>query len=320
MTSMPAARAASSTAAIGFTARASWLTSLPSVSPKPPGSMKSRCMSMMRSAVAAQSSTIGPGSAASFAEFAMTYAPRTRELFGRSQARPMPLCTMAAGVGRPRNRSFFQFVEYQRCGDTFSVRRFPDVHLLTNWAAEAENSRSAAATPARPQRRRRRRRHAQDPSSSEILRGPKIRLVPDDCYELIPIQQRSAKCPLPDRQETGKPGVRDGSLIGPRAVFEAFFRQQFLISAVRFGGGTDVPQYVASAGTVLVGAGTFIVVQHAIGELDVERRPAGTPLVGRRRNLVDHLVLRIIRRYQEVRCTRDSKPRLAKYQIRRRSE
>jgi hypothetical protein len=57
----------SSTAAIGFTARASWLTSLPSVSPKPPGSMKSRCMSMMRSAVAAQSSAIGSGSAASFA-------------------------------------------------------------------------------------------------------------------------------------------------------------------------------------------------------------------------------------------------------------
>ena len=83
------ARAASSTAAIGFTARASWPTSLPSVSPKPPGSMKSRCMSMMRSAVAAQSSAIGSGSAASFGpEFAMTYAPRTRTLQGQVKQSP----------------------------------------------------------------------------------------------------------------------------------------------------------------------------------------------------------------------------------------
>ena len=34
---------------------------------------KSRCMSMMSSAVAAQSSPIGSGSAASFPEFAMTF-------------------------------------------------------------------------------------------------------------------------------------------------------------------------------------------------------------------------------------------------------
>src|SRR5438105_98145 len=108
MTSMPAARAAASTEAIGCTARATRLTSLPSGRPKPPGSMKSRCMSMMRSAVAAQSSSIGSGSAASFAEFAMTYAPRTRELFGRSQARPMPLCTMRRSAEEKRNLSRFQ--------------------------------------------------------------------------------------------------------------------------------------------------------------------------------------------------------------------
>ncbi|MGY3364507.1 hypothetical protein ACVWZL_001632 [Bradyrhizobium sp. GM2.4] len=81
ITSMPVSRAAFSTAPIGFTARASWLTSLPSVSPKPPGSMKSRCMSMMRSAVADQSSLTGSGSAmmtpnVGLVEFNMTQGPR----------------------------------------------------------------------------------------------------------------------------------------------------------------------------------------------------------------------------------------------------
>jgi len=38
-----------------------------------------------RSPVAAQSSAIGAGSAASFPEFAMTYAPRTRELLRRAK-------------------------------------------------------------------------------------------------------------------------------------------------------------------------------------------------------------------------------------------
>ena len=93
---------------------------------------------------------------------------------------------------------------------------------------------------------------------------------------------------------------------------EALFRQEFLISAVRFGRGTNVAQDIPRAGPVVVGAGTFIVLQHAVGEFDVERRPARTPLVGRSCDLVDHLVLRVIRRYQEVRRTRDSKPRLAK--------
>ncbi|MGY3465787.1 hypothetical protein ACVW0I_002658 [Bradyrhizobium sp. LM6.11] len=82
---MPVSRAAFSTAPIGFTARASWLTSLPSVSPKPPGSMKSRCMSMITSAVADQSSSIGSGSAlmtpsVGLLEFNMTPAPRENSL------------------------------------------------------------------------------------------------------------------------------------------------------------------------------------------------------------------------------------------------
>ncbi|MGY4235200.1 hypothetical protein ACVIIW_004147 [Bradyrhizobium sp. USDA 4449] len=84
ITSMPVSRAAFSTAPIGFTARASWLTSLPSVSPKPPGSMKSRCMSMITSAVDNQSSLIGSGSAlmtpsVGLVEFNMT-RPRENSL------------------------------------------------------------------------------------------------------------------------------------------------------------------------------------------------------------------------------------------------
>ncbi len=79
-TSIPLSRAAPSTAAIGFTARASCETSLPSVSPKPPGSMKSRCMSMMTRAVRAQSSSIGAGWAVTvplvgYSELAIAYTP-----------------------------------------------------------------------------------------------------------------------------------------------------------------------------------------------------------------------------------------------------
>ena len=62
---MPAARAAASTAWSGSTTRASRTTSLPSSSPKPPGSRKSRCRSMMRSAVRgrleARTGTARPG-------------------------------------------------------------------------------------------------------------------------------------------------------------------------------------------------------------------------------------------------------------------
>jgi len=81
---------AGGTDAIGFTARANCETSLPSVSPKPPGSMKSRCISMMRSAVADHSRSIGAGSAAivppkELPEFAMTCASRARELSNGSK-------------------------------------------------------------------------------------------------------------------------------------------------------------------------------------------------------------------------------------------
>ena len=105
MTRMPLSRAAASTAAIGFTARASCETSLPSVSPKPPGSMKSRCMSMMTSAVFDQSSSIGSGSATMVPcngplAFAMTRASRTRELSGNKRSKAYAIVyNSAAGAG-----------------------------------------------------------------------------------------------------------------------------------------------------------------------------------------------------------------------------
>src|SRR5262245_56172338 len=64
MTNMPQRRAAASTAAQGPTAALSRETSLPSAAPNPPGSRKSRCMSMMTSAVRPVSTSSGAGSAA----------------------------------------------------------------------------------------------------------------------------------------------------------------------------------------------------------------------------------------------------------------
>ena len=64
ITVRPTARAVSSTFLSGGTTACRWLTSLPSVSPKPPGSTKSRCMSMITSAVLAGSNVNGYGSAA----------------------------------------------------------------------------------------------------------------------------------------------------------------------------------------------------------------------------------------------------------------
>ena len=63
ITVRPTARAVSSTFLSGGTTACRWLTSLPSVSPKPPGSTKSRCMSMITSAVVAGSNVNGYGSA-----------------------------------------------------------------------------------------------------------------------------------------------------------------------------------------------------------------------------------------------------------------
>ena len=63
ITSMPVWRARSSSALHGLMAALSSETSLPRVSPKPPGSRKSRCMSMMIRAVRSGSMAMGSGSA-----------------------------------------------------------------------------------------------------------------------------------------------------------------------------------------------------------------------------------------------------------------
>ena len=63
ITSIPAARAPASSSAHGPIAARSSETSLPSVSPKPPGSMKSRCMSMTTSALRCGSIVRGAGTA-----------------------------------------------------------------------------------------------------------------------------------------------------------------------------------------------------------------------------------------------------------------
>src|SRR4051794_26504654 len=108
--------------------------------------------------------------------------------------------------------------------------------------------------------------------------------------------------PPPDGEETRKPGVGHGALVGPGAIFQALFRDQFLIAAVDFSRGANVLQNSLGAGTVGIAPREFGMVQHAIGELDVERRPGGTPLVGGSRDPVNHLVPRIIRGHQEVEC------------------
>src|ERR1700737_1673226 len=114
---------------------------------------------------------------------------------------------------------------------------------------------------------------------------------------LIPIEQRGSECPSPDRKETRKPRVRNRSAIGPCPVFETCFGQQFLISAMRLGGGSNVVQYFSGMRPICITSRKIIVVQHPICEFDIESRPGRTPLVGWSCNLVDHLVLRIIYRY-----------------------
>ena len=61
ITVSPTSRAAASTSCSGGTTASSSDTSLPRVSPKPPGSTKSRCMSMITSAVLAGSKVNGYG-------------------------------------------------------------------------------------------------------------------------------------------------------------------------------------------------------------------------------------------------------------------
>lgn len=48
----------------------------------------------------------------------------------------------------------------------------------------------------------------------------------------------------------------DSSPIGPRTIFEAFIRQELLVSAVQFGCITNVVQNISSAGSVFVGPKT----------------------------------------------------------------
>src|SRR3954451_19670740 len=98
--------------------------------------------------------------------------------------------------------------------------------------------------------------------------------------------------PPPDGEETRKPGVGHGALVGPGAIFQALLRDQFLIPAVDFGRGANVLQNSLGARTVSMAPREVVIVQHAIRELDVERRPRGPSLVGGSRDLVDHLVPR----------------------------
>src|SRR3954454_21703164 len=103
--------------------------------------------------------------------------------------------------------------------------------------------------------------------------------------------------PPPDGEETRKPGVGYGALVGPGAIFQALLRDQFLIAAVDFGRGANVLQNFLGAGTVSIAPREFVVLQHAIRELDVERRRGGQSLVGGSRDLIDHHVKKILRRY-----------------------
>src|SRR4051794_27819410 len=51
-----------------------------------------------------------------------------------------------------------------------------------------------------------------------------------DAPSIIPTEQGRSKRPAPDGQEARKPGVSHGALVGPGAIFQALFGQQFLIS------------------------------------------------------------------------------------------
>jgi adenosine/AMP kinase len=92
-------------------------------------------MSMMSKAVLGQSRAIGSGSAMTVAletcrEFAITIAPRARELFGFSEASAMPLCTMRASDTASENLAYFQVVAITNEACSFAVRTWRDGHLL----------------------------------------------------------------------------------------------------------------------------------------------------------------------------------------------
>src|SRR5690606_5183926 len=87
MTSRPASRAASSTVMQGSIALRSRPTSLPSDSPKPPGSRKSRCMSMITSAARARSNSMACGCADNIT-MSPSPLPPIRRLRGKKCAVP----------------------------------------------------------------------------------------------------------------------------------------------------------------------------------------------------------------------------------------
>ena len=126
---MPMSRAALSTDAIGCTARASCETSLPSVSPNPPGSIKSRCMSMMTSAVADQLRPIGSGSAATMPlddcfEFSICTRPHARELSkgtkqGACHCVQRRSASARSGISRRFNRLVFDVTSAYSLSATF---------------------------------------------------------------------------------------------------------------------------------------------------------------------------------------------------------
>ena len=139
-TSMPLSRAASSTAAIGFTARASCETSLPSVSPKPPGSMKSRCMSMMRSAVVDQSRSIGPAPRrpCRWLDTLSSPSPHAPEPENSRSALSKAYAIVYNGAMMRRLREIIY--DFQLACNAvpesaaFAVRSFGSGHLLIRWA------------------------------------------------------------------------------------------------------------------------------------------------------------------------------------------
>src|SRR5882724_6283929 len=110
---MPVRRAASSMRLQGAITACNGVTSLPSASPKPPGSTKSRCMSIMTSAVLAGSNSNSYGSAG-IDFFAIA------RLVARVQSRSMirgPNCFGEVYL-RPRRQSVFERdeVEGLSCG------------------------------------------------------------------------------------------------------------------------------------------------------------------------------------------------------------
>jgi hypothetical protein len=96
--------------------------------------MKSRCMSMIRSAVDDHSRSIGSGSAASVPlegppEFAMTTHPE-RMNSGDQRSKARAIVYNGGPRVAPQNPAYFQMVEARAVGRSISKRSFYDLHLL----------------------------------------------------------------------------------------------------------------------------------------------------------------------------------------------